>query len=70
MKKITRYIFAFLDKQIYTYCFLSILINPLFIIRFYLFRTLKKLFHEISGIVLDFGCGSSPYQSFIKVKKL
>lgn len=69
MKKIINYIFVFLNKQTYTPCFLAILINPLFIIRFYLFRTLKKLFHEISGSVLDFGCGSSPYQSFINVEK-
>lgn len=69
MKKIIRYFFSNLNKQTYIPCFWAILINPLFIIRYHLFNTLKKSLKEISGIVLDFGCGASPYQSFIKAEK-
>lgn len=69
MKKAGKHIFAFLDKQAYNPNAFSILINPLFIIRYTLFKTLKKSFNEISGTVLDFGCGSSPYKSSIKFEK-
>ncbi|GAB4446660.1 MAG: hypothetical protein Fur0028_01290 [Bacteroidales bacterium] len=69
MKKAIKYIFSFLDKQTFIPSVFSILINPLFIIRYALFKTLKKSFNEISGNVLDFGCGSSPYKSLIKFEK-
>ncbi len=69
MKNLGKKLFSYLDKQTYISDILAILINPLFIIRYYLFITLKKLFHHIHGKVLDFGCGSSPYKSLIKCDK-
>lgn len=60
------YIYNFLKKQTYTPSIFGILVNPLFIIRYNLLRFLKKHFNFISGNVLDFGCGFSPYKSFIK----
>lgn len=66
MKNIGKKLFTYLDKQIYVPNIFSILINPLFIIRYFLFNSLKKYFHDISGKVMDFGCGSSPYMPFVK----
>lgn len=42
---------------------LSILVNPAYIIRRGLFLAIKDLAHSISGNVLDFGCGSKPYEA-------
>lgn len=69
MKKLVRYIFSYLDRQTYIPNAFSLLINPFFIIRHTLFKTLRKLLNNISGNVLDFGCGSSPYRSVIKYEK-
>ncbi len=66
MKNTGKYIFEYLDRQTYLPNVFSILINPLFIIRYNLLKTLKKSLKELSGKVLDFGCGSSPYKSIIK----
>ncbi len=63
---IGRYIYNLLKKQIYTPSMLGILVNPLFIIRYKLFKYLKLSFKYLSGKVLDFGCGYSPYKSYIK----
>jgi len=66
MKKAVKYIFSFLDEQTYVPSAFSILINPLFILRYFLLKSLKKSFDKLSGKILDFGCGSSPYKSLIK----
>src|SRR5271165_6736377 len=42
---------------------LGILVNPAYIIRRGLFLAIKDLAHSISGNVLDFGCGSKPYEA-------
>jgi SAM-dependent methyltransferase len=42
---------------------LTLLINPLYIIRSGLFRMIAKAAPEFQGKVLDFGCGSKPYES-------
>ena len=42
---------------------LSIIVNPLYIIRYGLFKSIAQLAPKISGRVLDFGCGSKPYES-------
>jgi SAM-dependent methyltransferase len=42
---------------------LSILINPTYIIRSKLVHEISKFRHEITGNVLDFGCGQKPYEN-------
>lgn len=46
--------------------FLSIILRPVFIIRRALFHTIKELAPAITGDVLDFGCGSKPYESLFQ----
>lgn len=69
MKNIGKQIISYLNKQVYLPNFFSIFINPLFIIRYCLLKTLKKYFKNIQGDVLDFGCGSSPYMSLVNYNK-
>lgn len=42
---------------------LSAVVSPVYIIRRGLFRAIKDLAPSISGDILDFGCGSKPYES-------
>jgi len=49
----------------YTPLILGILVNPLFIIRYTLFKYLKSSFKYLYGKLLDFVCGFSPYKSYI-----
>lgn len=41
----------------------SLLINPFFFIRLALVKAVKQYAVELKGDLLDFGCGSKPYQS-------
>ncbi len=52
-----------IKKEIFLITNLSILINPLYIIRSGLYKSIKKFSPEIKGDILDFGCGSKPYES-------
>lgn len=47
--------------------FLSLMINPFFIIRRGLFRGIKKYRFYMKGKLLDFGCGSKPYKHIFEV---
>jgi SAM-dependent methyltransferase len=48
---------------------LSIIINPVYIIRNGLQKSISSLAPNIKGDVLDFGCGSKPYESlFVNAK--
>lgn len=50
-------------------CLVAFFTNPSYIIRKNLFRSIKKYAFFIDGNVLDFGCGSKPYEHlFIKCK--
>jgi len=42
---------------------LSIVISPVYIVRSSLFEGIKSFSQRIEGEVLDFGCGSKPYES-------
>jgi len=42
---------------------LAVVINPFYIIRKGLHESIKKIAPTITGSVLDFGCGSKPYES-------
>jgi len=48
---------------------LSIITNPMYIIRSGLYRTIKEFSTCIEGDILDFGCGSKPYQSLFQKAK-
>lgn len=41
---------------------LSIVTNPVYIVRRGLFKTLSQLAPTVKGDILDFGCGSKPYE--------
>lgn len=57
------------NKQSFHPNFLSILINPFYIIRKGLFRHIKTKAPILKGTMLDFGCGIKPYQSlFVNVE--
>ena len=60
----------FYKNQQFQTNFFSVFFNPFFIIRQSLYKTIKKHTHKLNGIMLDFGCGSKPYQSlFYNVEK-
>jgi len=48
---------------------LSIVINPFYIIRRGLCKSISKFSLKFSGDILDFGCGSKPYESLFKNAK-
>ncbi|RLD81087.1 MAG: hypothetical protein DRJ10_06620 [Bacteroidetes bacterium] len=57
-------------KQQFQTNIFSLLINPLFLLRKILFKRIKILAPELSGKLLDFGCGSKPYKSrFLNVSE-
>jgi SAM-dependent methyltransferase len=65
MKKFIR---SFKGKQDFKPDYFGILVNPYFIIRYNLFKYIKKFSSKfINGKLLDFGCGSKPYQSLFNV---
>jgi SAM-dependent methyltransferase len=48
---------------------LSVIMNPFYIIRNGLYRSVSKIAPNIRGDILDFGCGSKPYESlFVSAK--
>jgi SAM-dependent methyltransferase len=54
-------------KRIYKEAFLtsplSIVISPVYIVRNGLYKSISKIAPSIKGAILDFGCGSKPYES-------
>jgi SAM-dependent methyltransferase len=58
-----------ISKQKFNPGYLGLIINPFYIIRSSLIRTISKFATKIEGNILDLGCGSKPYESiFIKSK--
>lgn len=45
---------------------LSIITNPVYIIRNGLFKSISQVAPTLQGDILDFGCGSKPYESLFK----
>jgi SAM-dependent methyltransferase len=45
---------------------ISVFINPFFFFRLRLMQVMKKYANELSGKLLDFGCGSKPYKHLFK----
>ena len=54
-------------KQQFQPSWWAICINPFFIIRRALFKTVRQKTPILQGKMLDFGCGSKPYRSLIHV---
>ncbi len=52
-----------LKKEAFLPSRLSIVLSPIYIIRRGLYRHISALAPRITGTVLDFGCGSKPYES-------
>ena len=52
-----------LRKEAFITSSLSIVINPVYIIRNGLYKAISNIAPNITGNVLDFGCGSKPYES-------
>src|ERR1700679_922149 len=50
-------------REMFQPSFLSIVISPVYIIRRGLFCTVRSMAPRVSGNVLDFGCGSKPYET-------
>ena len=59
---------SFYRRQLFQPTFLSIFINPFYLIRKELYRNLIKLAPELRGVMMDFGCGLKPYKNlFINI---
>ena len=48
---------------------LAIVINPVYIIRNGLYKSIKQIAPTLTGDILDFGCGSKPYESLFTSSK-
>jgi SAM-dependent methyltransferase len=60
---------GYLYKQNFNPDFLGLLINPFFFARKGLYDNIKKYSPEISGHVLDVGCGKKPYRKLFRVNE-
>ncbi len=58
-----------LKKEAFLPTALSIVINPFYIIRHGLYKSISKFSLGLSGDILDFGCGSKPYECLFKNAK-
>jgi SAM-dependent methyltransferase len=45
----------------------AVFFNPFFLIRYPLFKAIRQLAPELKGKLMDFGCGSKPYQNLFTV---
>ncbi|HYC29863.1 MAG TPA: class I SAM-dependent methyltransferase, partial [Chitinophagaceae bacterium] len=57
----------FLQHQSFQPGFISLFINPFYLIRRRLFRHIRKLAPALQGKLLDFGCGRKPYENLFRV---
>ena len=57
----------FLRKQSFQPGFPAIFLNPFYFIRRPLYLNIKKLTPQLSGRLLDFGCGRKPYENLFSV---
>ena len=58
-----------LQKKMFLTSPLSAIINPLYILRRGLYKIILNIAPSIHGDILDFGCGSKPYESLFKNAK-
>lgn len=45
----------------------AVFFNPFFLIRYPLFKAIRQLAPELKGKLMDFGCGSKPYENLFTV---
>ena len=62
-------LFSIYKDQSFDPGFIGIFINPFFFIRRGLLRGIKKYSKQLTGCLIDFGCGSKPYKKFFTVEK-
>jgi SAM-dependent methyltransferase len=67
MKSFLRKIYTSFYNEQFAPTFFSIFFNPFFIIRSGIFSNLKSFAPRLKGRLLDFGCGTKPYESIFKV---
>jgi SAM-dependent methyltransferase len=53
-------------KELFLLSVLAVITNPLYILRNGLYKTISSMASQVTGNVLDFGCGSKPYESIFK----
>ncbi|MBZ2170880.1 class I SAM-dependent methyltransferase [Nitratidesulfovibrio sp. SRB-5] len=58
-------LWALVEKNQFHSSFVGAFVNPFWLCRRELFRTLQELAPGLSGTVLDFGCGSGPYRRLL-----
>jgi len=58
---------SYLKLQSFQPTFWSIFLNPFYFIRRDLFRNIKSLAPQLSGKLIDFGCGRKPYENLFCV---
>jgi len=58
-----------LRNQMFITTPLSIIINPFYIIRHGLYKSISNIAPNINGDILDFGCGRKPYESLFQNAK-
>jgi SAM-dependent methyltransferase len=63
MRSIKKIIVNKIRNEVFLTTRLSIFINPVYIIRNGLHKTIAELAPKVKGDILDFGCGSKPYES-------
>ncbi len=61
------YLKNLLEKERFHPGVISFFINPYFIIRSGLYRSVRSNARALTGRLLDFGCGSKPYRNLFKV---
>lgn len=72
MKYIKRFLFYLKSKKMheeFSPSLLAIAISPTFIVRRGLYQAVQKFATQIEGDILDFGCGSRPYEHLFKKAK-
>lgn len=67
MRKNNNMLSNFLKKQSFQPNILSVFINPFLLIRLHLYFKIKQLSKNLSGKLIDFGCGRKPYENLFMV---
>lgn len=62
-------LFKFYKKESFQPGFLAVFINPFFFIRRSLYLAIKNTAPQLSGKMMDFGCGRKPYQNLFVVEE-
>ena len=59
----------YLKHQSFQPGFLSLFINPFYLVRRPLFKHIRAMAPSLTGKLLDFGCGRKPYQNLFSVNE-